>query len=232
MRHPSHQRIGQAERHQDGFADGAGLALRLGRIGPLGTWGLAAACRQLDAWSRSPHRRHLHLSVNVSERQFRRDDFVAQVRQVLAETGADPARLKLELTESLLQSEVDVTIAKMTTLRALGIRFSMDDFGTGYSSLSYMTQLPLDQVKIDKFFVGGIGRDPKVELIVQTIIGMAHNLDVEPIAEGVETVEQQRFLERNGCLLCQGYLFSRPLPSARFEEMLDAPRDTPADAPA
>ena len=144
---------------------------------------------------------------------------------MLEQTGADATRLKLELTESLLQSQVEETIGKMRLLRALGIRFSMDDFGTGYSSLSYMTQLPLDQVKIDKFFVGGIGRDPKVELIVQTIIGMARNLDVEPIAEGVETIEQQRFLERNGCLLLQGYLFSRPLPVAAFEALLDAPRD-------
>lgn len=208
------------------------VAEETGLIVPLGTWVLTAACRQLEAWSRSPRRRHLHLAVNVSERQFRRDDFVAQVRQVLEETGADPARLKLELTESLLQSEVEETIGKMKALRTLGIRFSMDDFGTGYSSLSYMTQLPLDQVKIDKFFVGGIGRDPKVELIVQTIIGMAHNLDVEPIAEGVETLEQQRFLERNGCLLCQGYLFSKPLPSERFEDLLDASHDAVAAAPA
>jgi diguanylate cyclase (GGDEF)-like protein len=201
-------------------------------IVPLGTWVLAAACRQLKAWDASPRRRRLHLAVNVSERQFRRDDFVAQVRQVLDETGADPHRLKLELTESLLQSQVDQTIGKMKALRALGIRFSMDDFGTGYSSLSYMTQLPLDQVKIDKFFVGGIGRDPKVELLVQTIIGMARNLDVEPIAEGVETLEQQRFLQRNGCLLCQGYLFSRPLPLAGFEALLEAPQGVGEAAPA
>jgi diguanylate cyclase (GGDEF)-like protein len=216
-RHPRHGMVPPGE-----FI---GVAEETGLIVPLGTWVLAAACRQLTAWSRLPRRRHLHLAVNVSERQFRRDDFVAQVRQVLAETGADPRRLKLELTESLLQSQVEQTIGKMKTLRALGIRFSMDDFGTGYSSLSYLTQLPLDQVKIDKFFVGGIGCDPKVELLVQTIIGMARNLDVEPIAEGVETLEQQRFLERNGCLLCQGYLFSKPLPLAGFEAMLDAPRD-------
>jgi len=201
------------------------VAEETGLIVPLGTWVLEEACRQLEAWSHLPRRSHLYLAVNVSERQFRRDDFVAQVRQVLEQTGADATRLKLELTESLLQSQVEETIGKMRLLRALGIRFSMDDFGTGYSSLSYMTQLPLDQVKIDKFFVGGIGRDPKVELIVQTIIGMARNLDVEPIAEGVETIEQQRFLERNGCLLLQGYLFSRPLPVAAFEALLDAPRD-------
>ena len=208
------------------------VAEETGLIVPLGTWVLATACRQLRAWDRTPRHRHLHLAVNVSERQFRRDDFVAQVRQVLQDTGADPTRLKLELTESLLQSQVEATIAKMRSLRALGIRFSMDDFGTGYSSLSYMTQLPLDQVKIDKFFVGGIGRDPKVELIVQTIVGMARNLDVELIAEGVETVEQQRFLARNGCLLCQGYLFSRPLPPADFEAMLAAAREVGDVAPA
>jgi diguanylate cyclase (GGDEF)-like protein len=208
------------------------IAEETGLIVPLGQWVLETACRQLARWKDDPERAHLHLSVNVSERQFRRDDFVAQVRRVLEISGADPGRLELELTESLLQSQVSETIHQMKLLRGLGIRFSMDDFGTGYSSLSYMTQLPLDQVKIDKFFVGGIGRDPKVQLIVQTIIGMARNLEIDLIAEGVETEEQRRFLEENGCPLCQGYLFGKPVALAHFEAALDAAREAAAQPSA
>jgi diguanylate cyclase (GGDEF)-like protein len=201
-----------------GFID---LAEETGLITPIGLWVLETACRQLAQWSRHPQRRDLQLSVNVSARQFRRDDFVDQIRDVLERTGADPTKLKLELTESLLQDKVADTIVKMNELAATGIRFSMDDFGTGYSSLSYMTQLPLDQIKVDKFFVHSIGFNPKVELIIQTIIGMAHNLELEIVAEGVETHAQREFLERHGCSLCQGYLFGRPMPLSAFEAQLN-----------
>ena len=197
------------------------VAEETGLIIPIGLWVLETACTQLRTWSADPRRRHMHLAVNVSARQFRKHDFVEQVRGVLARTGADPRMVKLELTESLLQDKVDDTIVKMNALAALGIRFSMDDFGTGYSSLSYMTQLPLDQIKVDKFFVHSIGLNPKVELIIQTIIGMARNLDLEIVAEGVETHAQREFLELHGCLRCQGYLFGRPMPLADFERGLD-----------
>lgn len=193
-----------------------------GLIIPLGLWVLETACRQLTAWAADPGRAHLQLSVNVSARQFREDDFVDQVRAVLQRTGADPARLKLELTESLLHDKVIDTIEKMNKLAALGLQFSMDDFGTGYSSLSYMTQLPLSQVKVDKFFVHSIGLNPKVELIIQTIIGMARNLELEIVAEGVETQAQRDFLERHGCLLCQGYLFGMPQALEAYEHALDS----------
>ena len=189
----------------------------------LGTQVLEMACMQLAVWRRRDDRKALALAVNVSARQFRRDDFAEQVQRILEATGADPSMLKLELTESLLQSRVEETIRKMHHLKAIGVRFSMDDFGTGYSSLSYLTQLPLDQVKVDKYFVGNIGRDPKIEMIVQTIIGMARNLEVELIAEGVETEAQLRFLRDNGCLRYQGYLFSRPRPIDEFQYRLDAP---------
>lgn len=188
----------------------------------LGTQVLEMACVQLAAWRQREDRRRLELAVNVSARQFRRDDFAEQVQQILEATGADPSMLTLELTESLLQSRVEETIRKMHRLKAIGVRFSMDDFGTGYSSLSYLTQLPLDQVKVDKYFVGNIGRDPKIEMIVQTIIGMARNLEVELIAEGVETEAQLQFLQENGCLRYQGYLFSRPRPIAEFDYRLGA----------
>ncbi|CAA2109149.1 EAL domain-containing protein [Variovorax paradoxus] len=192
-----------------------------GLIIPLGLWVLETACMQLAAWRDDPHRSRLYLSVNVSARQFREEDFVDQVRLVLARTGADPGKLKLELTESLLHDKVIDTIGKMEALAALGIHFSMDDFGTGYSSLSYMTQLPLSQIKIDKFFVHSIGLNQKVELIIQTIIGMARNLELEIVAEGVETVEQRDFLERHGCRVWQGYLFGLPQPLEAYEVELE-----------
>lgn len=193
-----------------------------GLIIPLGLWVLETACRQLAAWSEDPRRAHLQLSVNVSARQFRTDDFVKQVARVLERTGADPRQLKLELTESLLQFKVADTIAKMKTLAGMGIQFSMDDFGTGFSSLSYMIQLPLNQIKVDKYFVHGIGLNPKVELVIQTIIGMALNLELQIVAEGVETQAQREFLERHGCHLYQGYLFGKPKALEAYERDLDA----------
>ena len=197
------------------------VAEETGLIVPIGLWALEQACRQLDEWSHHPRRRHLTLAVNVSARQFRRDDFAEQVREVLIRTGADPSRLKLELTESLLHDQLAETVRKMKSLAAIGIRFSMDDFGTGYSSLSYMAQLPLAQIKIDKFFVGGIGNNRKVELIVQTLIGMAANLDLEVVAEGVETREQLDFLVRHGCRMYQGFFFGKPLTFRELEAQLD-----------
>jgi diguanylate cyclase (GGDEF)-like protein len=201
-----------------GFID---LVEDTGLIVPIGLWVLETACTQLARWSLRPGLRDLQLSVNVSARQFREDDFADQVRELLRRTGANPARLKLELTESLLQDKVADTIGKMKSLAEIGIQFSMDDFGTGYSSLSYMTQLPLNQIKVDKFFVHGIGIHPKVELIIQTIIGMARNLELEIVAEGVETREQLAFLERHGCPLFQGFLFGKPVPLKDFEARLD-----------
>lgn len=199
------------------------LAEETGLILPIGLWVLETACERLRLWGQDPARQHLQLAVNVSARQFRRDDFVEQVYEVLERTGANPSRLKLELTESLLLDKVDDTILKMNALKRIGVKFSMDDFGTGYSSLSYMTQLPLDQLKIDQFFVHNITRNEKVGLIIQTIIGMARNLDLEIIAEGVETEEQRAFLERHGCPLCQGHLFSVPMPVEEFEVLLRHP---------
>ncbi|MBB3641566.1 bifunctional diguanylate cyclase/phosphodiesterase [Variovorax atrisoli] len=192
-----------------------------GLIIPMGLWVLETACRQLTAWQGDPRRRHLKLSVNVSARQFREGDFVDQVSRVLTRTGADPGKLELELTESLLHEKVADAIGKMEALAALGIQFSMDDFGTGFSSLSYMTQLPLSQVKIDKFFVHRIGLDPKVESIIQAIIGMARSMELELVAEGVETPAQREFLLRHGCELCQGYLFGVPQPLEIYERELD-----------
>ncbi|MDP3845813.1 MAG: EAL domain-containing protein [Pseudomonas sp.] len=198
------------------------LAEDNGLILPIGQWVLEHACGQLKAWQTHPLASVLPLSVNVSARQFRQADFVDLVRSALHSSGVDPSKLKLELTESLVLDNVEAVIAKMHALRALGVRFSMDDFGTGYSSLSYLKRLPLDQLKIDQSFVRDIVTDPGDAVIVKTIIGMAHNLGLEVIAEGVETEAQRSLLLDYDCRVFQGYLFSRPLPLAEFEALLQS----------
>jgi len=196
------------------------IAEESGLILPIGEWVLHTACMQLKAWANNPLTKELQLAVNVSARQFRQPDFVEQLWKMLKQTGADPLLLKLELTESLVMHNVKETIEKMEELQLFGIRFSMDDFGTGYSSLSYLKKLPLTQLKIDQSFVRDLITDPSDAAIIQTIIGMANNLGLNVIAEGVETEEQRVCLERLGCLSYQGYLFSRPLPLPEFETLL------------
>ena len=189
-----------------------GMAEQTGLILPIGQWVLATACRQLVAWDQQPATSQLSLAVNVSARQFRQSDFVSQVLSVLDETGANPQRLKLELTESVLISDVEDAIRKMGALRAHGVRFALDDFGTGYSSLSYLKRLPLDQLKIDQSFVRDVLTDPNDAAIVRTILALASSMDLLAVAEGVETEGQRRFLLDNGCTVFQGYLFGRPGP--------------------
>jgi diguanylate cyclase (GGDEF)-like protein/PAS domain S-box-containing protein len=196
------------------------LAEETGLILPIGHWVLATACAQLKAWSAAAMTRALRLAVNISARQFRQPDFVAQVSAVLAETGADPTRLKIELTESMALDDVGDTLEKMHALKALGIGFSLDDFGTGNSSLSYLTKLPLDQLKIDRSFILNLSSNRNDAVIAQTIITMAMSLELDVIAEGVETEAQRRFLEHHGCHQFQGFLFSRPLPLRDFESFL------------
>ena len=193
------------------------LAEKTGLILPLGHWVLEAACTQLAAWARQPELAHLTVAVNVSARQFQRPHFVEQVLAILHRTGADPGRLELELTESLLVENMQDIIQKMFALKAMGVRFSLDDFGTGYSSLSYLKRLPLDQLKIDRTFVRDVLIDPNDAAIARTVVALAHTLGLGVIAEGVETTEQRDFLARSGCHAYQGFLFSRPLPPEGFE---------------
>lgn len=193
------------------------LAEDTGLILPIGQWVLESACAQLRLWAGNAHTRHLRLAVNVSPRQFRQPDFVALVMRAVSDNAISSDNLKLEITESMLLTNMNETIVKMNELRELGIKFSMDDFGTGFSSLSYLTKLPLQQLKIDQSFVHNIGVKPADATIVQTIIGMAQNLGIDVIAEGVETEDQKLFLEQHGCLQHQGYLFSRPVPCEEFE---------------
>ncbi|MDO8248458.1 MAG: EAL domain-containing protein [Rhodoferax sp.] len=193
------------------------LAEETGLIVPLGNWVLKTACAQLAAWAARPELAHLTVAVNVSSHQFRQADFVDQVLTVLKNSGANPQRLKLELTESLLISNVTDVIDKMSVLKANGVGFSLDDFGTGYSSLAYLKRLPLDQLKIDQSFVRDVMTNPHDVSIVKTIVALAQNLGLGVIAEGVETDTQREFLANSGCHAFQGYLFSRPLPREEFE---------------
>jgi diguanylate cyclase (GGDEF)-like protein/PAS domain S-box-containing protein len=196
------------------------LAEETGLILPLGRWVLETACAQLVTWATQPETAHLTIAVNVSAHQFRQADFVEQVLAVLDRTGADPHKLKLELTESLLVSDVEDIIAKMITLKAKGVGFSLDDFGTGYSSLSYLKRLPLDQLKIDQGFVRDILIDSNDAAIAKMIVALAESMGLEVIAEGVENKAQRDFLANLGCHTYQGYLFSRPLPLEAFDKFV------------
>ena len=196
------------------------LAEETGLILPLGLWVLEAACAQLGAWAARPETAGLSLAVNVSGRQLHQADFVEQVLGGLERNGAAPGKLKLELTESLLMDDVEGSIAKMNALKARGVGFALDDFGTGYSSLAYLKLLPLTLLKIDRSFVTDILSDPNAAAIATTVVALARSLGLAVIAEGVETEAQRRFLAQNGCDACQGYLFSRPLPLAAFEDLL------------
>ncbi|TFW15866.1 EAL domain-containing protein [Duganella callida] len=191
-------------------------AEKSGLIVELGQWVLEAACRQLVRWSEDADSARLTMAVNVSARQFRHAAFVDGVLAVLDRSGADPRLLKLELTESMLVAEIDEVIAKMTTLKAHGVGFSLDDFGTGYSSLSYLKLLPIDQLKIDRSFVHDMLLTRHASSIVRSIITLASSMDLDVVAEGVETREQWSALEAFGCHAFQGYLFGRAAPAAEL----------------
>jgi len=193
------------------------LAEETGLIIPIGQWVLQAACTQLVAWASQPATAHLIIAINVSARQFHQANFVGLVQSVVQSTGANPRRLKLELTESTLIENLEDVIDKMSTLRADGISFSLDDFGTGYSSLSYLKRLPLNDLKIDQSFVRDVLIDPNDAAIARTIVALAHSLGLGVIAEGVETEAQREFLASSGCLAYQGYLFGHPLLVDEFE---------------
>ncbi len=196
------------------------LAEETGLIWPIGAWVFEAACAQLKAWQQHETARDLVLAVNVSVKQLQHEDFVQLVTSIVERFQINPYRLKLELTESMLVENVEETIAKIEELRALGIRFSLDDFGTGYSSLQYLKKIPLDQLKIDQSFVRGIETDRHDRDIVRTVIAIAQSMDLDVIAEGVETEGQLHVLMDRGCNSYQGYLFGKPLPIAQFEQYL------------
>ncbi|AFM11480.1 diguanylate cyclase/phosphodiesterase with PAS/PAC sensor(s) [Turneriella parva DSM 21527] len=193
-----------------------------GAIHDIGVWVFEQACLLLTKWAGGAITRALTLAVNVSARQFRQADFVDRVRRLLQQTGANPKLIKLELTESLALDSVDETVAKMLALRELGLAIALDDFGTGQSSLAYLKRLPLNELKIDQSFVRDITTDQNDAVLVQTIIGMAQNLNLEVVAEGVETEQQLDFLVKHGCPAYQGFFFSEPVPVTEFERKFAA----------
>jgi diguanylate cyclase (GGDEF)-like protein/PAS domain S-box-containing protein len=197
-----------------------GVAEETGLIVPIGLWVLESVCGQIARWKGDARMNQLQVAVNVSPRQFRQAEFVSQVQGALERSGIEPARLKLELTESLVLEDIADAIAKMNAIKQLGVDFAMDDFGTGYSSLAYLADLPITQLKIDRSFVRNLPGKSNDELIARTIISMGKGLSIDVIAEGVENEAQCKFLEDHGCIAYQGYLFGQPMPVAELKIFL------------
>lgn len=207
-----------------------GLAEETGLIVPIGAWVLREACMQNKAWQQAGHA-DLCVSVNISARQFGQKDLVQTIAAALDETGLDPRWLELELTESMVMTDVENAIGVMQQLKLLGVKLSIDDFGTGYSSLAYLKRFPIDVLKIDQSFVRDITVDFNDAAITVSIISLGHNLKLKVIAEGVETEAQLAYLRHHGCDEIQGYLFSKPLPVDEFGKLLDKGGYKTADAP-
>lgn len=191
------------------------LAEETGLIIPLGEWVLAEACRQQVSWKKAGLA-DLKIAVNMSPRQFRQEDLSERVASILTETGADPAQVTLELTESMVMQDVNSTLVALRALKNLGLSISLDDFGTGYSSLSYLRRFPIDELKIDKSFINDIHENPDDAAIASAIIAMALSLGLSVVAEGVEKKEQAELLRKMGCNQVQGYYFGRPMDAAGF----------------
>ena len=196
------------------------LAEDTGLIIPMGVSVIEAACAQISEWDKNDFLKNIHVAVNVSAKQFHQSNFISSLHECLQKSGIRPELLQLELTESVVLRDIEDVIEKMRRIKALGVSFSLDDFGTGYSSLSYLKRLPFDQVKIDQSFVHDIAVDSNDAAIVRAIIAMCQSLDMQVIAEGVETVEQFEFLKENGCWKYQGYLFGKPLPIEEFTKLI------------
>lgn len=191
-------------------------AEQAGLMGRIGYWVLQSAMKTLAEWSQVAETRHLTLSVNVSASQFLEDGFERSVLNLIDTFGVDPRLLKIELTESVMVANPEIVTAKMHVLRAVGIGMALDDFGTGYSSLGYLRQLPLTQLKIDRSFVQSMTDNARSAALVRSIIQMGLDLDLDVLAEGVETREQVNLLTQNGCQAYQGFLFGRPMPLRDF----------------
>jgi len=209
--HPEHGLVSPAE-----FIP---IAEETGLIVNLGEWVLRESCRQVHAWQTAGLMAP-RIAINVSSLQFRRGDLVKMVSEIMLSTGIEAAHISLELTESVLMDSAHESVTMLSALKEAGISLSIDDFGTGYSSLSYLKRFPLDELKIDRSFITGVNADNDNSTIVTAIIGMAHNLGLKVVAEGVETREELAFLLAHNCDACQGFLFSRPLPAIEFGALL------------
>jgi predicted signal transduction protein with EAL and GGDEF domain len=191
------------------------VAEESGLIVPIGEWALRHACREAAAWIAAGLGR-INVAVNLSARQFRQGSVVETVRAALAESGLPAACLELEITESVVARDLDQVVKALEQVRRMGVSVAIDDFGTGYSSLAYLRTLPIQKLKIDRSFIQGIPDDREASALVGEIVRLAHVLSLEVVAEGVETNPQAAFLRDAGCEMMQGYLFSRPVPSADF----------------
>ena len=195
------------------------LAEETGLIVPIGKWVLLTACKQLKQWTIDGYK-DIHMAVNLSGRQFKDKDFVKLVCDTIEETGIDPSRLELEITETVALDDLEYTIATIKELKSLGVNFSLDDFGTGYSSMNYLKRLPVSNLKIDKSFLDTVMEDQSDQRIVQTIITLAKNLNLFVIAEGVERDDQEQFLQEASCNKAQGFLYSKPVPKEMAEQFI------------
>jgi EAL domain-containing protein (putative c-di-GMP-specific phosphodiesterase class I) len=195
------------------------LAEEQGLIWEIGEWALWEACRQSVTWQQQGLR-PLRVAVNLSARQLSNDEFADLIRRVLKETGLDPKWLQVELTETALMGSLDATPANLYSLFCLGIQTAIDDFGTGYSSLDYLRRLHFDELKIDRSFISDISTDSRAAALAQSIIDMAHRLQLRVVAEGVETLPQLKLLQEAGCDEIQGFLASRPVPAADMTLLL------------
>lgn len=198
------------------------LAEESGLIIPIGKWALKSACTQLKEWSDMGYT-DITMSVNLSARQFSDENFVKTVCEIIEETGIDPSRLELEITESVALKDLDYTISVIKKLNKLGVRFALDDFGSGNSAMNYLRRLPISDLKIDRSFLNTVLEDTTDQKIIQAIINLASNLDLKVIAEGVEQTEHEKLLRELNCNMAQGYLYSRPVPKEKAEELLNRP---------
>ena len=197
------------------------IAERTGMIIEIGRWVLARACEQLKAWERTfGYEAPQSVWINVSPKQFAQRDLVAQVADVFASLAFEPRRIKFEITESIMLENIETATRTLNDLRSLGVQVFMDDFGTGYSSLTYLGRLPIDGIKVDRSFVGQMGLDERQSQLVRTIVTLIRNLGLEPIAEGVETDHQATLLREMGCVFAQGFVFCRPVPARKIDEMI------------
>jgi len=193
------------------------LAEETGQIAAIGEWVLYTACAQNRAWQEVGYP-PIRVAVNLSARQFQQQNLAQLINRVLTETGLEARYLEVEITESIAMQNIHVTIAVLDELRTMGVHISIDDFGTGYSSLATLKRFPLHTLKVDREFVKDLTTSNKDAALIQAIVTLAHGLDLDVIAEGVETAEQQEFLRSIGCDAMQGYLFSKPLPAAAAAE--------------
>jgi EAL domain-containing protein (putative c-di-GMP-specific phosphodiesterase class I) len=194
-------------------ADFIPIAEESGLIIPIGEWIFKEACGQIKHWQQTDFFTRIAVSLNISGRQFRQESLVQSIERILGDFSLNPRCLELELTESVIMDNVEITSGMLKKLKSMGVMLAMDDFGTGYSSFNYLKQFPLDIIKIDRSFIQDVNDRPEDAAIVQAMIAMSHSLKLTVVAEGVETEQQMAFLREHGCDEMQGYLLSRPSPS-------------------